>query len=319
MRNFPLLSSVIKNKENSSLVLENINIIRFLFYILSATILIKLGMQNTYADLSSEIDLLDSILYFFIGIVAATIANSTGAGGGIVFLPIFIGLGLSPAESLSTSITIQCFGMSSGALTWISYSKKEKVEYSRQWEYFYFIFPVSSLSACIGLFIAQVLMPHPPLDIELFFAIFSLLVGIIILLRTLKVKKEYKGRTHALSKLEVTGLILLSFIGGSITNWLSIGIGEILLIYLILLGFRLNFAVASAVCVSAISVLFALPHHIFSNFISYEILTYAAPGALIGGILARTLATHLGAHKLKIATSVWIILSAIPYLILSIK
>jgi uncharacterized membrane protein YfcA len=255
-------------------------------------------------------------LYFFIGIVAATIANSTGAGGGIVFLPIFIGLGFSPAESLSTSIAIQCFGMTSGALTWINYRKKECKEYPKQWQSFYVIFPISALSSCAGLLITQSLISQPPLDIELLFAIFSLVIGTVILLRTLRIKKEYHGRAHSLSSAEIIGLTVISFVGGTITSWLSIGIGEILLIYLIFLGFRLNVAVASAVCVSASSVLIASPFHILSNTIRIDVLMYAALGALIGGVIARYLATYLGAHKLKIATSIWIILSAIPYLVL---
>lgn len=299
-------------------MIENMTVLRLLFYVLSVTILINLGMQLEYDDVSQGVAFSQVALYFFIGIVAATIANSTGAGGGIVFLPIFIGLGFSPAESLSTSIAIQCFGMTSGALTWIHYRNKERKEYPKQWQYFYVIFPVSALSSCAGLLMTQSLMPHPPLDIELLFSIFSLVIGAVILLRTLKVKKEYDGRTHFLSLPEMMGLIAISFIGGAITAWLSIGVGEILLIYMIFLGFRVNVAVASAVCVSASTVLIASPHHILSDTIRIDVLAYAALGALIGGFIARYLATYLGAHKLKIATSIWIILSAIPYLIISL-
>lgn len=297
----------------------NLTVFRFLFFILSITILVSLRGQYEYTDTSQGVGLAQVVLYFFIGIIAATIANSTGAGGGIVFLPIFMGLGFSAAESLSTSIAIQCFGMTSGALSWINYRKKEYKEHANQWRYFYVIFPVSALSSCLGILITQRFMPQPILDIELLFSIFSLIIGSVILLRTLRVTKENDGRIHPLSSAELAGLIFISFIGGTITSWLSIGVGEILLIYLIFLGYRLNVAVAAAVCVSASSVLVALPFHILSDTIRIDVLAYAALGALIGGVIARHLATYLGSHKLKIATSVWIILSALPYLVSSLK
>ena len=79
-------------------------------------------------------------------------------------------------------------------------------------------------------------------------------------------------------------------------------------------GFLTFVAVAVAVCVSAVSVLAAVPYFISKQAISLDVLVFAAPGALIGGFLARHLAVWLGAHKLKIAASGWIILSSLPYL-----
>jgi len=297
---------------------KRISIVRFTFFLISALLLIRLALQNEHVDPSQVSSSLQLALYFVMGVVAATIANSTGAGGGIVFLPIFISLGFSPLESISTSIAIQCFGMTSGALTWISYRTKELKKYSPQWKPFYLLLLISSLSAVVGLFITLRTMPQSPIDIRLFFALFSLMIGSLILFRTFRAKKETKGRTHSLTSAEIFGLIFVSLIGGAITPWLSIGIGEILLIYLIVLGFRLNVAVAVAVCVSALSVLVILPSHIASQSISLDVLIYAAPGALIGGVIARSLATYLGMYKLKVAASSWIILSSIPHLVSSI-
>ena len=318
MRDEIIITAAKKSRFYSTLTVDNITIVRFLFYILSAAILIKIGMQRDYFELTNDFGMINTILYFFMGIVAATIANSTGAGGGIVFLPVFIGLGFSPAESLATSITIQCFGMSSGALTWISFHNKEKILYPKQWKYFYFILTVSALSSCLGVLITQRWMTQPPLDIELLFSLFSLFIGSIFLHRTLRLTKESHGRIHGFSISEVAGLIIVCFVGGIITRWLSIGVGEILLIYLIFLGIRTNVAIASAVCLSVVSVLTVLPYHISSDTISYDVLVYAAPGALIGGVIARSLATHLGAHRLKIAASSWIIISAIPLLVIGL-
>ena len=324
MKTAQLLSPLNKTGSFSTLTSKSISIIRVAFYLISALILIQLGLQIEHTDPTQVPGTLQLVLYFIMGIIAATIANSTGAGGGIVFLPVFMSLGFSPLESISTSIAIQCFGMTSGALTWISYRSKELKEYSKQWQPFYSILLISALSSVVGVLITQQWMPQSPIDITLFFALFSLVIGSLILFRTLRVNKgskgnkAIKGRTHALGNMEIFGLICVSLIGGVITPWLSIGVGEILLIYLIVLGFRLNVAVAVAVCVSAISVLVILPYQISSNSISLNVLIYAAPGALIGGVIARSLATYLGMYKLKMAASSWIILSSIPHLVSSI-
>ena len=49
--------------------------------------------------------------FFLLGILGAVVANSTGAGGGIIFIPSFTALGLAGNEALGTSILIQCFGL----------------------------------------------------------------------------------------------------------------------------------------------------------------------------------------------------------------
>lgn len=180
--------------------IDSITAARCIFYIISLAVLLELGL-SVETNYSSQLEsILTPLLYFGMGIIAATIANSTGAGGGIVFLPIFMGLGFSPLESLSTSIAIQCFGMSSGSLAWIHYRKKEQQHYGQQWQAFPVLLMVSAVSSCVGVIATQRWMPEPPIDIEFLFALFSLIVGCIILVRTLKVKHEHDGRTHHLSQ-----------------------------------------------------------------------------------------------------------------------
>lgn len=294
----------------------NIAVMRLVFYVLSIIILLVLAEQVINdPGAGGYLSLTKSLLYFLMGVVAATIANSTGAGGGIVFLPIFIGLGFSPIESLSTSIAIQCFGMSSGSLAWIAYHERERRVLPEQWRNFYLMLSVAILSSCVGIQLTLKLLPDPYLDIELVFSVFSLFVGAYILQRALRNRSESIGRSNALGAQEMLGLAMVGFIGGVVTSWISVGVGELLLIYLIAIGVRLNVAVAVAVCVSAVSVLSAIPHFMAERVVSLHVLVFAAPGALIGGFVARYIATWLGAHKLKVAASCWIILSSLPHLI----
>ncbi len=253
--------------------------------------------------------------FVFVGAFGALVANATGAGGGIVFLPLFIHLGLSPLESLATSFAIQCFGMNSGALAWLHHRQQERATYAAQWQNFYGVLVVAIPSTLVGLLTAQYLLPEPRLNIEYLFAVFSLIVGGIILFNTLNTEKERVGRSTKLTRGEMALVGISCLLGGGITAWLSIGVGEILAILLIFLGFRVNVAVACAVCVTGLCILVAVTKYVFVYpAVSADVLVYAATGALFGGSLAKSFAVLLGAHRLKLFMSVWIILSALAVL-----
>ena len=59
-----------------------------------------------------------------VGVVGAIIANASGTGGGVVFVPVFNALRsagewqLDPLRVTAVSMGIQAFGMSVGALRW---------------------------------------------------------------------------------------------------------------------------------------------------------------------------------------------------------
>jgi len=242
------------------------------------------------------------------------VANSTGAGGGIVFLPVFTVLGLSVGQSLATSFAIQCFGMTAGALTWLLHLKRDEIQDSQS-ECFMRIFLVSAAGSLAGLRVAQDFLPDPGLNIEWFFSLFSLAVGLSILHRTLRGDGSNGGREGPITPAEMIGLGISTFIGGAITAWLSVGVGEILAIHLLALRFRVNIAVAAAVCVTSITVITGVAHYLAGPLVVKEVLVMAAPGALIGGTLAKRLALFLGARRLKLGMAGWIILTAIVYLI----
>jgi len=293
---------------------ERFHRIRLGFYLVAGVVLITLG-TGAYGHAPAPFAEVASHWHFFlIGILAATVANSTGAGGGIVFLPVFTILGLTVGQSLATSFAIQCFGMTAGALTWLIHLKRDAIHDSQS-ESFLRIFLVSAAGSLAGLRLAQDFLPDPGLDIEWFFSLFSLVVGFIILRRTLTKGEINGGREHSVTSCELVGLGASTFIGGAITAWLSVGVGEILAIHLLALRFRVNVAVAAAVCVTSITVITAVAHYLAGPLIVKEVLVFAAPGALIGGTMAKRLALFLGAKRLKLGMSGWIILTAIVYLI----
>lgn len=111
-------------------------------------------------------------------------------------------------------------------------------------------------------------------------------------------------------------LAVIGYFGGIITAWLSVGVGELVVIYLLLRGICAKMAVAIGVIVSAITVWSASPIHIFSTNSQalYELVLFAGPGAILGGMLARKLALLLPVKVLKLFFSTWIILTGIVML-----
>ena len=293
---------------------ERLRWIRLGFYLVAAVILVSLGTGSFGREEAPFAQVGSHWHFFFIGILAAVVANSTGAGGGIVFLPVFTVLGLSVGQSLATSFAIQCFGMTAGALTWLLHLKRDAVQDSQS-ECVARIFLVSAAGSLAGLRVAQDFLPDPGLNIEWFFSLFSLAVGLIIIYRTLRKDASNGGREGPITPVEMTGLAISTFIGGAITAWLSVGVGEILAIHLLALRFRVNIAVAAAVGVTSITVITGVAHYLAGPLIVEEVLVMAAPGALIGGTLAKRLAVSLGAKRLKLGMAGWIILTAIVYLI----
>jgi len=66
-------------------------------------------------------------------------------------------------------------------------------------------------------------------------------------------------------------------------------------------------AVAAAVVVSAITVWSAIGH--LHQDIYWQVLFFAGPGALLGGIFAKTLVTYMSATRLKLFFSLWLLIS----------
>lgn len=286
---------------------------RMIFYVVAALILGAMG-SGFFDDKGAPYSQIETYgVYFFLGILGAVIANSTGAGGGIVFLPFFTSLGFSLNQSLATSFGIQCFGMTAGALTWLIYKKEDAPQDAVTGD-FRRAFLVAATGSLLGLRGAQEWMPVPAVDVKVLFSVFSIAVGLLILQRTLSSCPRMEKRTEPLGGTELLGLGVVGLIGGAITAWLSVGVGELVAVYLIGLRFRVNHAVALAVCVSSVTVITGLPHYLGSGSIVVGVASFAAVGALIGGTLAKRLAVALGTKRLKVGMALWIIVSSIIYL-----
>lgn len=257
--------------------------------------------------------LFDYAVFSLLGVLGAIFANSTGAGGGVVFIPMFNQLAFSEAQAIATSFAIQCFGMTAGAITWWCHYRKEKTEL-RLWQGFKRIISVATLSSIVGIWLVYGNSLASPSSLHESFSWFSFALGLAIFATVFLIKP--RREVSEIAWYDYLAIIAISFFGGIITAWLSVGVGELLAVYLILRRFDVIMAVAAAVVVSAFTVWSAIAQHTLVEFnVYWQVVVFAGPGAVIGGVLAKTLVSHLSARRLKLFFAFWLLVIGLAEII----
>ena len=276
-------------------------------------------------------------LWFFfpIGIVGAIIANATGTGSGVVFVPVFSALeggqipipaelvalaSLTPEEAIGVSFIIQCFGMSVGALSWaqsifLTKTLPWKEQVSHQTLLSLTLAPLAT--AIPALLLTQQLVQIDGKQILVYFKVFSLILGLVLLVFTWAQRRQPASQRRLIVvPRDLRALLLLGAVGGAVTALFSVGIGEFLAIYLILRRYPTRVAIAVAVWVSVVCVMIGVWDSALAGNIRLEVALIAIPGAILGGLAAKHIAKFLGTLWLKTFASIWIIVSSC-YLLLT--
>jgi len=248
--------------------------------------------------------------FFLLGIIGAIVANSTGAGGGIIFIPFFTALGLAGSETLGTSILIQCFGMTAGSISWLTTSHIVKANSHHLNKLIYQLLIICGSASIFGVLVGQYFfIPEDSSLMVGIFKAFSIVFG-MILLGIIFFSHKQKHTQFDLLTVDIFLLVITSFVGGLITAWISVGIGEVIAIVLILRRYPTMVAISMGVVMTAVSVLAAAYHHIaVIDSVNWSIILFAVPGAIIGGTFAYLLSERLGPMRLKAFFAIWIILT----------
>lgn len=241
--------------------------------------------------------------FFMLGILGAITANATGAGGGVVFVPSFRLLGLPSDVIIATSFAIQSCGMAVGSLSWLWFYRRQNSLLQLA-----HVLKVSVPFSILGLWLVQYMPIQSATSVDNIFNVFSAIFGVVVLCHCMLVKPcTYQNERHKLLQGEQVTIAVCSFLGGMITAWISVGVGEILAVVLLLQGFSIMFSVAAGVIVSCLTVWAGLPYFLSGTAIHVDILMFAIPGAVVGAFLARFIAQALGAKPLKLFLGSWIL------------
>ncbi len=252
--------------------------------------------------------------FLFLGVVGAVFANATGAGGGVVFVPFFNQLGYGPEAIVATSFAIQCCGMTAGAITWWRFYS-DQCKKAAAWQGLTTGLALTIPASLCGIWLAQfgpVLTPtlgalKGSMDqLHLGFGVFSILLALAIF-ASVPLLKRTVFTTH-FSQWDLVALPLVAFIGGAITAWLSVGVGELVAVYLIMRGFSVTMSIALAVILSAASVWGAIVYHLsVSEAVIWQVVLFAGAGAVTGGILAKRVVLAFSPTRLKIFFASWVL------------
>lgn len=264
--------------------------------------------------------------FLLLGIVGAIFANATGAGGGVVFVPFFNQLGFASETIVATSFAIQCCGMTAGAVTWFRYAtaieSPQHKDHNKalQWQALGKGLAISIPFSLLGISVAQYLLYDYTAFVQeglhLYFSVFSIVLAFAIY-GSIPAMRASSHRSD-LSNIDIVSMILIAFCGGIITAWLSVGVGELIAVYLILRGFNIGFAIALAVILSAFTVQGAMIYHLFiSQAVYWHVVVFAGAGAIIGGALAKHIVLSFSPLKLKVFFGTWVLfmgLAGLPIL-----
>ena len=288
--------------------------------IIFITVFVLIGLWLQWALNTPNIDQLffSHSGFLLLGICGAIFANATGAGGGVIFIPAFSALGFTPTEAISTSFLIQCFGMTAGSMTWCHYYFKQHHQ-DDSWQGFPVMVACCALFSISGFWTSQFASLSAPVSLHVSFSVFSIVLGAIIIINSRKKTTQHSLTSFKNSALrDCMFLSGLSFVGGIITAWLSVGVGEIIVIYLMLRGYCTKLAIATGVVVSAMTVWSATPITLSADSVAnVEVLLFAGPGALLGGLIAKRIALFFSVFKLKIFFALWIMLTGLVMIIVA--
>lgn len=249
--------------------------------------------------------------FTLLGMVGAIFANATGAGGGVVFVPFFNQLSLSNDTIVATSFAIQCCGMTAGAITWYRHYKslagsKEATHWQGLHKGLLVTVPASVLGILTAQFLLSTYTEAVQEGLHFYFGLFSIVLALAIYTSIPLMKRQTSG--FALKSVDIVAILGIAYVGGIITAWLSVGVGELIAVYFILRGFSISFAIALAVILSALSVWSAIFYHLFiSHAVYWQIVIFAGAGAIAGGMIAKHVVLFFSPVKLKIFFATWVL------------
>jgi uncharacterized membrane protein YfcA len=269
--------------------------------------------------------------FVLLGVVGAIFANATGAGGGVIFVPIFNQLNLASTEIVATSFVIQCFGMVAGSIAWRDHYLTAKIDTPQNqsiWAALPRLLMVTVPFSIIGIWTVQYSPLHNWISsaedsLHWAFGSFSIFLACAIFASLGRLKA--KEQAQKITTFDCIALAIIAYVGGMITAWLSVGVGELVAVYLILRHYSVTLSIAVAVMLSAISVWGGALYYVVSDvvfdtyadaftgksMIIYPIACFAGIGAIIGGSVAKYIVLWLNPYQVKVFFAAWVLLMGI--------
>lgn len=291
----------------------------FVFFILLCSLL---GLLLQQADPVAVMH--EYLLFTLVGVVGAIFANATGAGGGVVFVPLFNQFAFDPMNIVATSFAIQCFGMTAGALSWRDQylQSTHNVNSAAVWSALPRLLMLTTPFSILGIWFNQYsgaidYVMDAEAQLHWIFGLFSIALAIALFITLPKLRQE--ERAFHITRFDAVALPMIALLGGFVTAWLSIGVGEMVAVYLIMRNASVTMSIACAVILTAFSVWSGIGYFISHNevdmsagiqgfsTIMYPVAIFAGLGAIIGGTLAKHIVLLFKTSHVKVFFGVWVL------------
>jgi len=232
-----------------------------------------------------------------IGIIAATIAMSTPAGGGVVFFPTMVLLGVPPLEAVAFSLGAQSVGMGIfGTFNWLRKDRSAIL-----------VSPII-ITVLVGWIATLVSLFAFPIEeakpLALLFSFFGLALALHIF-NSLRHGMDRDTRQFKLGPRVLTSLVVVGLIGGTLVGYVGVGIDA--LIFLTLTSFfkiDSHEATVTSILTMGITAMAPFAVHLFIlSDVPMDLWLMVLPGILLGARIGPWLNYRLGRRRILIGFS----------------
>ncbi|MCP8968691.1 sulfite exporter TauE/SafE family protein [Ectobacillus ponti] len=263
---------------------------------------------------------MDYIFLLLIGLLAGTVGSLVGLGGGIIVVPLLVGLGnlsflhtVSPQMAVGTSMVTVLFTGLSSTLT---YMKLKRVDYKSGLVLFIGSGPAGILGSYVNKFMNLQ-------TFNLYFGSFMILVALLLIVRNRLKPLPLTGKgvwrrtfTDGERTMEYGFnpwlAILISVAVGFISGLFGIGGGSLLVPAMVLLfSFPPHVAVATSMFILFLSAIVSSGTHIALGNVNWLYAAALIPGAWFGGKLGAYINTRLSGQAVINALRITLILVGI--------
>lgn len=224
-----------------------------------------------------------------VGFLGAVIGNATAIGGGLVFIPVMVFVyKVSPLDSLLLALATQAFGMTSGAVGWLHLGG----------------IPRRSLgtvltAALLGCTVSSLIIRPSSLLVKGLFGPVSILIGVV----TLYLLDRHAEEQEVPSKARAS-LFAVALLGGMLTGWVAIGVGEVLAAFL-MVRYRLypGRAIGLGVLALSVSSIYLTILHSWLGGIPWDLAVFTVLGCVFGARCGPFLCQLVSVRTLKLVFS----------------
>lgn len=274
----------------------------FHFEIISLIGLVILFASLLLTGVVESHQLYDAWFMPILGIAAATIAMSTPAGGGIVFFPTMILLGVPALEAVAFSVGAQAIGMGVfGTFNWMKRDKSAII--------FPIVIPVvviGSLASLLAIFIFPIEQAKP---LQLTFSVFGVGLAIYIFY-SLRKNLSKQNNPYQWNKWMIVAIAIVGLIGGSLVGYIGAGI-DALLFFVLTSRFKINAHQTTVTSIVTMGLTAMVPfgiHLFILRDVPIDLWLMVLPGILVGARLGPWLNQKMGSKRILIGFATLLII-----------